>query len=71
MTMETLGWIEFKTHRVVVSRDDLTDRIYCFKHTKSRCEFDSFASEELAAEYIIEPLATVQYYVNTGDSESM
>ena len=62
--LEQLGWVQFRTHRVVVSRDDLTDRIYCFKHTETRCEFDSFDSEWEAADYIIAPMQTIQYYVN-------
>ena len=68
--LQTLGWVKFRTHRVVVSKDDLTDRIYCFKHTESRCEIESFSSEWEAADYIIEPMQTLKYYLNFGeDSE--
>jgi hypothetical protein len=70
-TLEHLGYIQFKTHRVHVSKDDLTDRIYCFKSTQSRCEFESFDSEELAADYILEPFPAIVYELKlSGDSEA-
>lgn len=67
MTIKSLGWVEFKTHRVTVSQDDLTHRIYCFKHTKTRCELASFDQEDLAAEFIITPMQTVEYYLNLDE----
>lgn len=70
MSIETLGWIQFRTHRVVVSKDDLTDRIYCFKHTETRCELASFADEWEAADYILEPMPTVEYFVRIDGDES-
>jgi hypothetical protein len=63
MTIQTLGWVQFRTHRVTVSKDDLTDRIYCFKHTHDRCEFESFDSEWQAADYIVEPMSYIKYEV--------
>lgn len=67
MTIQSLGWVEFKTHRVTVSQDDENHRIYCFKHTKSQCDFASFDREDEAAEYIITPLSSIQYYVNLSE----
>ena len=64
MTIRKLGFVQFKTHSVLVSKDDEDLRIYCFKHTNDRCDLASFDSEELAADYIISPMASVQYYVN-------
>ncbi len=64
MTIQSLGTIQFKTHRVCISKDDQNDRIYCFKHTKTQCELESFDREELAADYIIAPMNSIQYYVN-------
>ena len=67
MTMEPLGWMQFKTHRAVVSKDLDTDRIYCFKHTLSKCEFNSFSEHEDAVEYIISPLKTLEFYVEISE----
>ncbi len=69
--MHTLGYIQFPTHRVHVSKDDLTDRIYCFKSTQSRCEFESFDCEEEACDYIVAALPTVTYQLILNDSDSM
>lgn len=63
MTIETLGYVQFRTHRVIVSKCDVSDRIYCFKHTPTRCDLASFDSEAEAGEYIITPMETLQYYV--------
>lgn len=69
MTILKIGTVAFKTHRVVVSKDLESDRIYCFKHTDSRCELESFDSEYMAADYIIEPLSNIVYYVKIdGDN---
>jgi len=48
-----LGYIQFRTHRVVISRDSDSDHILCFKSTidNSRCDWDSFNSEGAAADY--------------------
>ncbi len=53
-----LGYIQFRTHRVMISRDSDSDHILCFKSTidNSRCDWDSFNSEGAAADYIIEPM---------------
>jgi len=53
-----LGYIQFRTHRVLISRDSASDHILCFKTTidNQRCDLGSFDSEGAAADYIIEPL---------------
>jgi hypothetical protein len=61
MTIRTIGYIQFKTHQVAISKDDCDHRIYCFKSTRNRCDYESFISEELAAEYILAPFPTVVY----------
>lgn len=55
--IQSLGYIQFTTHRVLVSKDPHSDRIYCFKHTldNSRCDLGAFDRESEAADYIIEP----------------
>ena len=63
MTIHTLGWIQFRTHRVVVSQDLTTDHILCFKHTDTRCEWESFPDDQQATDYIIEPMRSIQYLV--------
>ena len=52
----TLGYIQFPTHRVHISKDHLSDRIYCFKSTPSRCDMASFIDSESACDYILMPL---------------
>ena len=70
MTIHKLGLVKFPTYTVTVSKDDLTDRIYCFKHTNTRCEIESFDSEGLAAEYIISPMTRIEYRLEL-DGESL
>jgi hypothetical protein len=63
MTIHSLGYIKFRTHTVAVSQDSETNHIYCFKHTSSRCELESFSDQELAAEYILTPLSSLGYHL--------
>lgn len=70
MTIRTLGYIQFKTHSVTISKDDSCSRIYCFKHTHSRCDLESFDSEDLAADYAMTPFPALVYELTlSGDSE--
>lgn len=64
MTIQTMGSIRFTTHTVVVSKDMESDRIYCFKHTDNRCDFESFDQVDSAADYIIAPFERIEYYVH-------
>ena len=61
MTIRTLGYIQFKTHSVAISKDSDDHRIYCFKSTRNRCDLESFDDEESAAEFILTPFPTVVY----------
>jgi hypothetical protein len=61
MTIHALGYIEFKTHSVAISKDSRSLRIYCFKHTQDRCDLESFTDIELAAEYILNPFPSIVY----------
>jgi len=56
--IQQLGYIQFRTHRVLISKDSDSDRIVCFKTTidNQRCDLGSFDSESQAADYIIEPM---------------
>ncbi len=70
MTIHTVGYVTFKTHQVHVSRDDASDRIYCFKSTNSRCDYAVFESEDMASDYILEPFPQLVYQlVLSEDSE--
>jgi hypothetical protein len=62
-TLTSLGYIQFKTHRVLVSKDSTSGRIYCFKSTQSRCELESFESEEEACDYILTAMPTWGYHL--------
>ena len=61
MHIQSLGYIQFKTHQVAVSRDLDNLHILCFKSTDSRCDFDSFTTEEEAVNYILEPFPSLVY----------
>lgn len=61
MTINTLGYIKFKTYRVHIARDDL--HIYCFKMTNSRCDLEVFEDQEAAADYILTPFPSIVYEV--------
>jgi hypothetical protein len=66
-SIKSLGYIQFKTHRVHVGQDLDSDCYVCFKSTVSRCDIDSFTSIEAAVEYILEPLPSVAYYIDWGE----
>ena len=66
MTIQALGYIQFKTHSVAVSKDTDTLRVYCFKATDTRCDIESFIDLELAADYILEPFPVLVYELVLG-----
>ena len=59
------AYIEFKTHGVVITRDD--DKIHCFKYagskTKPVCDIETFTDEETAREWILEPFPQFKWQV--------
>ena len=62
MTIAKVGRIHFNTHITHISRNELSGRLYVFKHNKERCELDSFDEhDETSDEFITEPLATLWY----------
>ena len=61
MTIQALGYVQFKTHQVYVSKDSATDYIHCFKATPTRCDMQIFEDEESACDYILAPLPTLVY----------
>ena len=61
MHIQSLGYIQFKTHQVAVSRDLDNDHILCFKSTNSRCDFDLFTTEAEAVDYILAPMPSLVY----------
>ena len=73
MTIRALGYVQFKTHQVHISKDDLSDRIYCFKSTNTRCDYAVFDSEDAASDYILAPFPVLVYELVLGgetDSQS-
>lgn len=61
MTIQTIGYVQFKTHQVHISKDSNSDRIYCFKATKTRCDLQTFTDEDAACDYILEPFKSIVY----------
>ena len=68
--LSKIGYIQFKTHTVLISKDlDDPCRIYCFKTASSRCDIESFTDELSAADYILEPMPSTVYYLKiTGEN---
>jgi hypothetical protein len=61
MTIRALGYVQFKTHHVYISKDTVSDYIHCFKATPTRCDMQIFADEDSACDYILEPMPTIVY----------
>jgi hypothetical protein len=59
------AYIQFKTHGVVITRDD--NKIYCFKFSgtnlKPVCDIETFPDEESATEWIVEPFPQYKWQV--------
>jgi len=56
--------VKMKTHSTIV-RVNEEGHIYCFKfNQRGCCELADFVSEFDASDYILEPLAQSQYYVD-------
>lgn len=71
MTIRSLGYIQFKTHSVHISKHTDHARIYCFKYTDSRCDLESFDSEDMAADYILAPFPALVYELKLdGENQS-
>jgi hypothetical protein len=61
MTIQTIGYVQFKTHQVYISKDLDTDVIVCFKATDNRCDLQTFTDESAASDYILTPFNTIVY----------
>ena len=61
MTIQPLGYVQFKTHQVYISKDLDTDLIHCFKATDNRCDLQTFDNEDAASDYILEPFNNIVY----------
>ena len=48
------AYIQFTTHAVTIIKHQPGD-IRCFKFTDTRCDYQTFAQEEDAVEWILEP----------------
>ena len=70
MTIQTIGYVQFKTHQVHISKDLDTDVIHCFKATQTRCDMQTFTDEDAASDYILTPFESVVYeLVIPGESQ--
>lgn len=61
--------IQFATHKACILVDGDLERIQCFKHTDSQCEWESFGFDEqdLVADYMFRPLEIFHYVVSWSD----
>ncbi len=71
MTIRALGYVQFKTHQVYISKDTDSDLIHCFKATTNRCDMQTFDNEDAACDYILAPFNSVVYeLVIPGEDQS-
>ena len=61
MTIQTIGYVQFKTHQVHISKDTDTQLIHCFKATDDRCDLQTFTDEDSACDYIMTPFKSIVY----------
>ena len=61
MTIQTIGYVQFKTHQVHISKDTDTQLIHCFKATDDRCDLQTFTDEDAASDYIMTPFKSIVY----------
>ena len=68
--LRKIGYLQFHTHKVLISKDpDEPDRIYCFKSTDTRCDLASFTDESSAADYILEPMPSIVYFIRVAGED--
>ena len=63
MTIQPIGYVQFKTHQVYISKDTDSDLIHCFKATDNRCDLQTFDNEDAASDYILEPFNNIVYHL--------
>ena len=61
MTIQPIGYVQFKTHQVYISKDLDSNLIHCFKATDNRCDLQTFDNEDAASDYILEPFNNIVY----------
>ncbi len=66
--IKSLGYIQFTTHTVQVSHDLDSEQYVCFKTNQSRCDPETFSALDEAVDYILEPLPSLVYTVELGES---
>ena len=70
MTIQPIGYVQFKTHQVYISKDLDSNLIHCFKATDNRCDLQTFDNEDAASDYILEPFNNIVYHlVITGEDQ--
>ena len=70
MTIRALGYVQFKTHQVFISQDDITANIHCFKASDDRCDMQVFTEQDQANEYILTPFPSIVYsLIIAGDDQ--
>lgn len=65
--IQNLVQVNFRTHRVHISRDLDTDDIICFKYDGAACDFNVFTDAIEASDWIMEPLPLLTWRVTTSD----
>jgi hypothetical protein len=71
MTIQPIGYVQFKTHQVYISKDLDSNLIHCFKATDNRCDLQTFDNEDAASDYILEPFNNIVYHlVIAGEDQS-
>ena len=63
MTIQPIGYVQFKTHQVYISKDLDSNLIHCFKATDNRCDLQTFDNEDAASDYILEPFNNIVYHL--------
>jgi hypothetical protein len=58
---EMIFQMAFATHGIRVRREN--GRIYCWKYTNYRYDYEYFDDEESALEYIVKPFPTIGWHV--------
>lgn len=62
--------LRFPTHSVRVNQDT-SGRIHCFKYDRSACDMAVFdgSDQESAADYILESLPSMHYYIKWSEED--
>ena len=54
--IDNLSTVQFTTHEVCINVNEVTERIYVFKHSDTTCDFEMFDCFDEATAFINAPL---------------